>query len=553
MRLHGGYPPPRLSAADRAEPEPADRTSATGYRNLFGPAHPADLFRGYGFATPEEVLETARLLEAVACRLGYPYAWKQKLAPDIDIRENPDLPSGYTYLAQFVAHDLTFVQPTHPPIPHRPASDRNLRGAGLELDTLYGSSPADRPGAYCAGLIPRNAGHARIRLRLGYYNDEKLASRFTDDENRLRARDVPRFDPGFHNDTAAGLTDTLLADPRNDDQPMIAQVFVLFALLHNAVCDRLGTLEPRIIEAQGGTLAAARRATRAIYRGIVEKDLLRRLLNEDVYRAYTRPGGALLDQSADHRLAVEFSHAGYRFGHAMVRPHYSFNDESRAMPFGLRHSLTQNSGFRPEEMPLKLIWIAQWSYFFPLRGRPANLSRRIGPEFATALLDDARFETVSLARRDLLRGASQLRSVASLARELEKRGVALPAFLKDPAVRQQAVRDWLARPFCNLPYLQDVPLSAQDIDTLAADPPLILFLLLEAALTEDGRRLGFLGSIIVAETMFAALGPQRTSPDADGADLLRLIFPEQIPDSMAQLITLLNAHYRFDESGIPFV
>jgi hypothetical protein len=552
MRLHGGYPPPRLSAADRAEPEPAE---TSGYRNLFGPAHPSDLFRGYGFGTPDEVRETARLLEAVASRLGYPYAWKQKLAPDIDIRENPDLPSGYTYLAQFVAHDLTFVQPTHPPIPHRPTHDRNLRGAGLELDTLYGSSPADRPGAYSAGLVPRSAGHERIRLRLGYYNDTKVASRLSDDENRRRARDVPRFDPGFHNDTAAGLTDTLLADPRNDDQPMIAQVTVLFALLHNAVCDRLAALEPRLVEAQGGPLAAARRATRAVYRGIVQQDLLRRLLDVDVYRAYTQPGAALLDRSADQRLAVEFSHAGYRFGHAMVRPHYSFNEESRAIPFGLRHSLTQNSGFRPDEMPLKPIWIAQWSYFFPLRGRPANLSRRIGPEFATVLLDDARFETISLARRDLMRGATQVRSVASLVRELEKRGVGLPACLKDAAARQQAVRDWLARPFCDLPYLQEVPLSEQDIDTLAADPPLILFLLLEAALTADGRRLGFLGSIIVAETMFAALGRHRESPDADGSadDMLGRIFPGQVPNDMAALITLLNAHYRFDESELPFV
>jgi hypothetical protein len=206
-------------------------------------------------------------------------------------------------------------------------------------------------------------------------------------------------------------------------------------------------------------------------------------------------------------------------------------------------------------MPLKPIWIAQWSYFFPLRGRPANLSRRIGPEFATVLLDDARFETISLARRDLLRGATQVRSVASLVRELEKRGVGLPPLLKDPAARQQAVRDWLARPFCDLPYLQEVPLTDQDIDTLAADPPLLLFLLLEAASTADGRRLGFLGSIIVAETMFAALGRHRESPDADGAaeDLLRQIFPGETPDDMAALVLLLDAHYRFDESELPFV
>ena len=125
MRLHGGYPPPRLSAADPPSRKSGpDRHPAIATRSA---RRILRSFRGCGLATSDEAREIARLLEAVACRLGHPYARQQMLARDIDIRANPDLPSGYTYLAQFAAHEIGLLQPTHPPIPPRPTNDPNLR------------------------------------------------------------------------------------------------------------------------------------------------------------------------------------------------------------------------------------------------------------------------------------------------------------------------------------------------------------------------------------------------------------------------------------------
>lgn len=553
MRLHGSHPL-RLGTPDGgidAEADAARERAAGGYRNLFGSPDPADLFTGYGFGTPAQISETTRILDAVAYRMGCPYPWQHKLGEDAAIWENPQLPSGYTYLAQLVAHDMTFVRSARPQIPDPLNDERNFRGARLELDSIYGASVAERPNAYCAARVPSSRSQERTRMRLGYYNDAKSAGQFSDQQNRRRARDVPRIDPDFRNDTAEGMTDTLLADPRNDDQPIIAQIFVVFALLHNAACDLLEAADPKIIERHGGMLSAARRATRAVYRLIVEKDLLRQLLNKDVYRRYATNKAPLLDDHADGRLPVEFSHAAFRFGHAMVRPHYSFSHRTVTEPFGLRETLKQNSSVRASEMPLKSVWIIQWSHFFAMQGhRPTNLSRRLGPEFSTVLVDDAAFEKMSLARRDLFRGASNMRSVKSLIKELQARGVDLPEFLKSPSARERAVRDWLARPFCNHPLLEGIPLSETDIGVLAADPPLLLFILLEAALTEQGERLGFLGSIILAETLFAAL---REGAGPNASELLNLVYQGQVPDSMEKLTTFLEARYQFGMSGVPFV
>ncbi len=115
------------------------------------------------------------------------------------------------------------------------------------------------------------------------------------------------------------------------------------------------------------------------------------------------------------------------------------------------------------------------------------------------------------------------------------------------------MRDWLARPFVNQPYLRDMPLSDQDRDVLAADPPLLLFVLLEAAVTEQGQRLGFLGSVIVAESLFAALRNQRPSTGPGARELHDLVHGAEVPDSMEKLIHFLERRYEFARSGVPFV
>jgi hypothetical protein len=50
---------------------------------------------------------------------------------------NPRIPAGFTYLAQFVDHDLTF----DPSPLGRPGDPVNLRTPRLDLDSVYGAGP----------------------------------------------------------------------------------------------------------------------------------------------------------------------------------------------------------------------------------------------------------------------------------------------------------------------------------------------------------------------------------------------------------------------------
>jgi hypothetical protein len=62
--------------------------------------------------------------------------------------ENPTITAGYTYLGQFIDHDITF-DPT--PL-HAAALDlgarRDFRSPALDLDSMYGRGPADQPYLY---------------------------------------------------------------------------------------------------------------------------------------------------------------------------------------------------------------------------------------------------------------------------------------------------------------------------------------------------------------------------------------------------------------------
>jgi hypothetical protein len=108
-------------------------------------------------------------------------------------------------------------------------------------------------------------------------------------------------------------------------------------------------------------------------------------------------------------------------------------------------------------------------------------------------------------------------------------------FAQDESTWSKAVRDWLA----------DTGLSEIEIDRLASDPPLTLFLMLEAEADTGGKSLGLLGSVIMGETLTAAMD---AVPLAEPATSTRA-FDGPAPASMAEVIRWLQAHYRFAEGA----
>ena len=72
-------------------------------------------------------------------------------------------------------------------------------------------------------------------------------------------------------------------------------------------------------------------------------------------------------------------------------------------------------------------------------------------------------------------------------------------------------------------------LAPAEIDRLAADPPLTLFLMLEAEADTGGRTLGALGSVIMGETLAAALPAVEADRELDVARAV--VFRDGTPGS----------------------
>src|SRR5207248_2291416 len=154
---------------------------------------------------------------------------------------------------------------------------------------------------------------------------------------------------------------------------------------------------------------------------------------------------------------------------------------------------------------------------------------------------------VGLAYRDLVSGAGLgVWSVPALVEQLDARVpelVRLSPLLSSRPYREAVIAEWLAEGASAAGF------DAEDIREIAADPPLLLFVLIEAAHEMAGERLGILGSTLIAETVFKGLRaklPGRaagTSGQACNSEI----------SSMSDIIRFVHERAGIDESAIAFL
>lgn len=553
----------RMRAAARYHP--TDH-GVLGLRNFLGPVAGDDLYVGpteapgtdsQGLPTPRDPIvpvlgATLRRLDARLQR-RHTTLWHDMLPPPdggpvpLESWENPSIPSGYTYLLQLIAHDTVESAAVLAADPTPRAVLQNMRRQPLMLDTVYGNGPDSCPHVYelsaahrdTLGTVPRT------RLRVGPKRPPLPGTIASDCPFRDIGRAVAtsEFQCQTHTYSDDGgldtpfrkrfVTEALVADRRNDAHALMSQMTVLFHLLHNQIVDRLEQRPSLGDYAQAEQayrqFLCARLAVTLIYRNIVEKDVLRLILHPAVYAHYTAPGHALLDPTPG--VPLEFTHAAFRFGHAMVRDAYRVNTET-ALPLerGLQQTSTRSPGF----LPVSDRWMVDWARFFCTGTIEPNLSRRIGPEYA-AVLHKAGIvaprepdDDKGLPARDLMAACfAGLWSLPRLYARLETRlgGTALRPLLPPFAAWRDALASWLAQ---GDPTGLTQPLSPHDVAELSDNPPLAFFVLFEAAhsivdgrpvLRAGGRHLGPVGSIIVAETLFGALRLQPTGLETAGPRL----------------------------------
>ena len=554
---------PRSSEANAHEPVEA-AASAPGFRHFLGTPRPSQRFRAFGIDplnSPEHLSALRALMHRLSRRMDAQIQWPRHESGSTEHWENPLIPSGYTYLLQFVAHDLV-----HSAIPLSVAGSlgggtANARRMPLRLETLFGSGPVGSPHIYALDA-PNDDRRTKLRLgRMRWKENEPATGCPFRDIARTRAENVTGIDRSIAGVRVA-LTEALVADPRNDDHAVMSQLTALLALLHNGLVDIIRRREDN--NGPNGHFGAAykrflcaRGALTAIYHNILRKDLMRRVIHPAVYAAYDRPAPDFIDGATSEGLAVrdweipfEFSHGAFRFGHAMVRPEYQINDLSL---HDLNVTLEKTSMNDPANMPLDETWMVQWSRFFDINGSTPNLSRRIGPHLSDGLGNDRIFpafdqtQRVGLLYRDLLgAGLAGMWSVDALIAEIGNRRppfVGMSRLLADRDYRVDRLRQWLAAE----PAYRT--LSAADIETLSNDPPLPFFILFEAMDQSQakGLHLGVLGSIIVSEVIFGALannphaadgGSLAGQMDAISREFYLANVLQDIPDisNMAQLV-----------------
>ncbi len=238
--------------------------------------------------------------------------------PQLD-SANPSIPAGFTYLGQFVDHDLTMDRTES-----QLGDDVNLgdlmqgRSPALDLDSVYGRGPADRNDRVF--YAPDS-----VKLKVGttspvQFPDERV-------NVALEGFDLPRF--GAAGTTGADRRRPLIPDTRNDENLVVAQTHLAFIRFHNRVVDELalrGLTGRRLF-------TAAREQVVRHYQWMLRTDFLPRIVDptivDDVFtngrRFFEAPGRGQSPYGLQPTMPLEFSVAAYRLGHSMIRGAYQWN------------------------------------------------------------------------------------------------------------------------------------------------------------------------------------------------------------------------------------
>ncbi len=404
-----------------------------------------------------------------------------------DDEENQGISAGYTYLGQFIDHDLTFDPASSLDKQNDPEALEDFRTPRFDLDCVYGRGPNDQPYLY------EDNGKRML-----------LGRRLTGNPHDRRTRDLPRNNP------QGGRKRALIGDPRNDENVIVSQLQSTMLRFHNRLVDLMtkGTKLPDFEVVQN--------TVRWHYQWVVLHDFLPTIVGQDVVHdvlPHLKKGTSIHDDGPRLRffhwkeipfMPIEFSAAVYRFGHSMIRPIYRLNTTLRQRQAILSEdesrSLTGFREFRPD-------FAVDWSLFFKMGDAPRKGRRRLQKAYKidTSLVNPlGSLPKVigdthpSLAERNLIRGLRMgLPSGQTVARYMDAKVIPDEKLLVGKAI--------VIKP----PDKPNKPIT--EISTkFAGNAPLWFYILSEAQQGFDGNnetpiKLGPVGGRIVAEVFIGLL------------------------------------------------
>jgi hypothetical protein len=435
------------------------------------------------------------------------------------------VPAGFTYLGQFVDHDLTMDR-TDAQLGEDITLDELVQGRSpaLDLDSVYGRGPRDRHDRifYAADGVALKVGTTSATT----FPDERV-------NVELEGFDLPRV--GGLAGTRADRRRPLIPDQRNDENLAVAQTHLAFIRFHNRVVEEFalkGLTGHRLF-------TAARNEVVRHYQWMLRTDFLPRIVDPaivtDVFaygrRFFEAPGHGHHRQPPT--MPIEFAVAAYRLGHSMIRGAYQWNRVfNSAGPGGLATLLQlftftgvagnfePGSGLPELDDPesgtvdtLPTNWIADFRrlYDFTEAGRPdlappadgGNVTKRIDSLLVDPLaqLPAGTFGGRGGAVTDLQRNLA-FRNLTRANMVRLASGQQMAALLGVPPLTEEQLRTGAGG--ANLDGLTDRQRAA-----LVENTPLWFYVLREAEVS--GGVLGGVGGRIVAEVFHRAMEGSRTS------------------------------------------
>jgi hypothetical protein len=393
-------------------------------------------------------------------------------AKSVNNPDNPAITAGFTFLGQFLDHDMTFDPTSSLARQQDPESIRNFRIPALDLDSVYGGGPGASPHLYDSTI---DGGRTTFLL------EEIPGAAAVSVGNKARF-DVPRNSQ----DTA------LVGDPRNDENLIVSQLHRALLGFHNKVVADV-KLELGAGHTPGEIFAEAQRVVRWHYQWLVIHEFLVTTVGSELVDDVLSNGPRTFTWHNDPYIPVEFSVAAYRFGHSQVRPSYraSFGTSASDPTQQFFAFIFDPAAADPND-PADLRGgrrasrrFIDWQTFFDFGDGRVRRNKRIDTTLSTPLFDlmgQAQGEPVSLATRNLLRNLT----------------------MKVPSGQRVAKA-------MQLPVLAPADLDDLEHFHLRHRTPLWFYVLREAQVTAAGEHLGPVGGRIVAEVIIGLIMGDRQS------------------------------------------
>ncbi len=393
------------------------------------------------------------------------------------------LPAGYTYLGQMLSHELNASTDGKPTLANGDLVGASFPSPRLDLSSIYGDrefqAKALHKGMFKLKTPKGKPGIDLLRLQ----NDNKV----------------------------------VVAETRNDENYIVAQLHVLWLNFHNKVYEQIFSGESHA----GSRFEQSKEFVTQTFRKVVIEDFMRQLLHKDIYALYFVEGQRFLLKEHCPAIPVEFSHGGFRFGHSMVRQGYRLRKEQRYEMSFIKLFITDHGKPVPDEFKV------DWRWMFS-ENQTASL---IDLDIADAMCEIPG-DKISVAK-NIIRANLKADSLESL-----------------PTPKQ--IFDWLR---LHHPKLSDYAGFGSDklkhppfegefkaLGMSSENMPLWVYTLMENHLGSQGIHLGKLASIIVAEVM-ACFVTQQYQQDQRFNQLLEEHFnvTEHEPLTMMKVIDFVYA------------